>query len=166
MKASQKIEQVFSVLTAEMLRKTCVVFFKGGKNKQTNNNFRSDKMSYSTVFSIWYESRELQKVTPSYKVGVVVPWLKYPTLLLLIDTASVWVSIARECLSWNGRKWQQFNLYRYLWPLLGMFVCLSSSVFVISLLPYPSILTKLINSRDLEVIPSLFSLILCFLLSV
>lgn len=35
MKASQKIEQVFSVLTAEMLRKTCVVFCKGGKNNQT-----------------------------------------------------------------------------------------------------------------------------------
>lgn len=31
MKTAQKIEQVFSVLTAEMLRKMCVVFVKGKK---------------------------------------------------------------------------------------------------------------------------------------
>lgn len=73
---------------------------------------------------------------------------------------------AKEYLSQKGRKWQQFNLHWNFWSPFEMFIYSPSFVFVISLLPYASMLTELVNSQGLEVIPSLFSLLLCILLPV
>lgn len=163
----QKVEQVFLSWHLKYWEKLRCFLKREIKVKGKPTGLGQGKQFTQLSFHFSKKAEtSLLLISPTHRVGAVEHWLKKNLMFLLLSDVVSMALPAKEYLPQKGRRWQQFNLHWNFWPLFEMFLYLASFVFVISLLPYPSTLTELVNSQGLEVIPGLFSLILCILLPV